>query len=128
MAKTNATELAKTNAMLMFAELEYECEKDEQKCQECRDRFRCWTSRNLTIPILHYQMSRDIQGYKDNFEFVALWPRCFKCGNMVGSRVTIRAEHDNTYHIFHGIIAAQFLTAEGDEPMKLTIKGVGNQF
>ncbi len=114
--------------MLMYAELEYEClEKDEQKCQECLDRFRCWTSRNLTIQVQHLQMNKDITGVGDNFEFVAECPRCFRCGNMVGSKVTIRAEHDNTYHVFHGIIAAQFLTVEGDEPMKLTIKGVGNQ-
>ncbi len=108
----------------MYAELEYECvDKDEAKCQICEDRFKCWTSRDSTLQIVHLSMNRDMIGH-DGFELDALCPRCFKCGNMVGSKVTIRAEQDGIFHIFRGVIMAQFLSAEGNEPMRLNIKGI----
>ncbi len=112
-----------TDAMFMYAELEYECvEKDESKCQVCDERFKCWTSRRSSFQIVHLSMNRQLTG-QDGFELDAVCPRCFKCGNMVGSKVTIHTEHDGMFNIFHGVILAQFLSAEGNEPMRLKIKG-----
>ena len=114
--------------MFMVAELEYDClDRDEQHCQECDDRFRCWTSRNMTLPLARLDMRKDITSIGDEFEFDAECPSCFRCGNMVGSKVTIRAEHNQVIHMFEGVVIAQVISVEGDEPMKLNIRGVGNQ-
>lgn len=112
----------------MFAELDYECvEKDEQKCGACRERFRCWTTRSLSLPILHLSMSKSID-MRDEFEFVAELPNCFKGGNMVGSKVKIHAEHDNVMHLLNGIVTEETIRAEDDKQMKITLKGVGEIF
>ena len=114
--------------MNMVAELEYECvDKDEEKCQDCRDRFKCWTSRDLYLPLSHVTLRKDITGV-DEIEFRAELPRCFRCGNMVGSKVTVRAIEDDVMQVFNGLIIAHFIRAEGTAPMEIEVKGVRKLF
>ena len=114
--------------MIMFAELEYECvEKDEEKCGKCRERFKCWTTRSLSLPITRMSMSKSID-LRDEFEFEAELPNCFKGGNMVGSRVKIHAEHDAKIHMLNGIVTAETIMAEDELQMKIILKGVGEIF
>ena len=119
MAQTN---IAKT---FMFAELDYKCaEKDEQRCEACHDRFRCWTSRSPVLQILHYTMTRNTS-MRDEFEFEAELPNCFRGGNMVGSKVRGHMERDNTMQILNGIVTAQTITADNADQMKITLRGIG---
>lgn len=112
----------------MFAELDYECsEKDEQKCGACQERFRCWTTRSLNLPILHLSISKGVN-IGDEFELEAELPNCFKGGNMVGSKVKIYAEHDNVIHVLNGIVTAETIRADDAKQMRLTLKGVGEIF
>lgn len=108
----------------MVAELDYECvDKDEEACRDCRDRFKCWTSRSLTLPIIHLTLNKDITN-KDEVSFTAELPRCFRCGNMCGSDVTIRTEVDGVVELFKGIIVAHYIRAEGTSPMTIEVKGI----
>lgn len=105
----------------MVAEIDYDCiEKDEESCQNCLYRFKCWTSRNLQLQINHLTMHRDI--YCDEVEFKAELPRCFKCNNMVGNKVTIRLG-DNDTQVFNGLIIAHYIHyTEPTTPMVIEIK------
>jgi hypothetical protein len=116
--------------MRITAELEYECvDKDEKECQQCQDRFKCWTSRTTVLPVTTMSIRQDtIYGHGDEFEFTAELPRCFRCGNMVGSKVTLRADVDGQLQIFNGICIAHFIRAEGTSPMTIEVKGVREIF
>lgn len=112
----------------MVAELEYECvDKGEQQCQGCRERFKCWTSRALHLSLSNVSIRHDITG-RDEIEFRAELPSCFRCGNMVGSKVTVKALENSTMQVFNGIIIAQYIRAEGTAPMEIEIKGVRELF
>lgn len=110
----------------MFAELDYECAiKDEQKCEVCDDRFRCWTSRGVNLQILHFSMTKNVNSMRDEFELESELPNCFRAGNMVGSKIRVHVEQNNVIQVLNGIVTAQTIMADNANQMKIILKGMG---
>ncbi len=108
--------------MNAMAEIEYECQANIGECERCQDRFRCWTNKTLILSPTRLTLNRDVSGL-DEVEFTAYLPKHFRCGSMCGSGVKVTTMVDNTIQVFEGVVIAQYMMAEENTPMQITIKG-----
>lgn len=111
--------------------VEIECDairKNEDECRKCDERFRCWTNKmTLTLHPETFSMERSVVNLGDKFTFATKVPRCFQCGNMVGSDVKIYMTGGTPSwdrEVLNGVVFAQHIRAEGSNPMVLEIKGI----
>ena len=110
--------------IVMVAEIEYDAyRKNEEECEKCDNRFRCWTGRTLVLMVERASITRELAAIADRFTFSAKVPSCFQCGNMVGSDVTVYVSGDTNQEI-KGKVLKQIITAEGTNPMEIEIEGV----